>query len=105
MKSSPLANPEDVLKYIETHEEKTNAMAKEGEDIISEIKKMNKELSTEIQSQNILIKAIDKNIDKGNDVIKENSSKLDEIVKTTSNTHLVIAMIIQIVIIIILIFV
>ena len=52
-----LASPEEVLQYIEEHKNKANVMVDEGHEIIQKIKKMNEEISSEIQKQNVIIKS------------------------------------------------
>lgn len=99
-----LASPEEVLQYIEEHKNKTNVMVDEGHEIIQKIKKMNEEISSEIQKQNVIIKSLDKNVDKGKNLNKKGFSKLDEAIKNTSTFSLIVTMIVQILFIIFLVF-
>ena len=98
-------NPEEVLKFIEEHEKKSNNMIDEGHDLIKKIKEMNKEISSEIQTHNVLISKLDNNMNIENEDLKKNSSKIEEILKKTSSYTLIIAMIIQVIVIIFLIFI
>ena len=98
-------NPEEVLKFIEEHEKKSNNMIDEGHDLIKKIKEMNKEISSEIQTHNVLISKLDNNMNIANEDLKKNSSKIEEILKKTSSYTLIIAMIIQVIVIIFLIFI
>jgi predicted transcriptional regulator len=98
-------NPEEVLKFIEEHEKKSNNMIDQGHDLIKKIKEMNKEISSEIQAHNILISKLDNNMTSANENLKKNSNKIEEILKKTSSYSLVIAMIIQVIVILFLIFI
>lgn len=100
-----LASPEEVLQYIEEHNNKANLMIDEGYEIIQKIKKMNEEISSEIQKQNAIIKNLDKNVDKGKELTKKGLSKIDEAIKHTSTFSLVVTMIVQILFIIFLVIV
>ena len=99
------SNPEEVLKFIEEHEKKSNSMIDQGHDLIKKIKEMNKEISSEIQAHNILISKLDNNMSSANENLKKNSNKIEEILKRTSSYSLVIAMIIQVIVILFLIFI
>ena len=66
---------------------------------------MNKEISSEIQTHNVLISKLDNNMNIANEDLKKNSSKIEEILKKTSSYTLIIAMIIQVIVIIFLIFI
>ena len=98
-------NPEEVLKFIEEHEKKSNNMIDEGHNLIKKIKEMNKEISSEIQQHNILISKLDNNMNIANENLKKNSSKIEEILKRTSSYTLIIAMIIQLIVILFLLFI
>ena len=50
-----ISSPEEVLEYIDNHNNKANLMIDEGHDIIEQIKKMNQEISSEIKTQNVII--------------------------------------------------
>ena len=93
-------NPEEV-----EHEKKSNNMIDQGHDLIKKIKEMNKEISSEIQAHNILISKLDNNMTSANENLKKNSNKIEEILKKTSSYSLVIAMIIQVIVILFLIFI
>ena len=76
-------NPEEVLKFIEEHEKKSNNMIDEGHDLIKKIKEMNKEISSEIQTHNVLISKLDNNMNIANEDLKKNYSEIEEILKRT----------------------
>ena len=75
------SNPEEVLKFIEEHEKKSNSMIDQGHDLIKKIKEMNQEISSELQTHNILISKLDNNMNSLNENLKKNSNKIEEILK------------------------
>lgn len=99
-----ISNPEEVLKYLESHNTKANAMIDESHEIVNQIKKMNEEISSEIKTQNVIINTLERNVDKGQKLSEKGMSKLDETLKNTSTFSLIIAMIVQVVFLIFLIF-
>ena len=102
--SKNLSSPEEVLKFIDEHNQRSNDMVDESRDVLSKIVKMNKEIANEIDQQNKVISSLDKQIDKGEEIIKSNNSKLDDLMKKTSNYTLITTMVIQIIVILFLVF-
>ncbi len=94
-----ISSPEEVLEYIDNHNNKANLMIDEGHDIIEQIKKMNQEISSEIKTQNVIIDNLSNNINKGQKLSDDGLSKLDKMLVKTSTTKQIVFMIIQSVII------
>lgn len=94
-----ISSPEEVLEYIDNHNNKVNLMIDEGHDIIEQIKKMNQEISSEIKTQNVIIDNLSNNINKGQKLSDDGLSKLDKMLVKTSTTKQIVFMIIQSVII------
>ena len=79
-------------------------MIDESHEIVNQIKKMNEEISSEIKTQNVIINTLERNVDKGQKLSEKGMSKLDEALKNTSTFSLIIAMIVQVVFLLFLIF-
>ena len=88
-------NPDEVLKYIEEHNTRSNELLDEGMSIITKIKKMNLDISNEIKNQNEVILELDKNLNKGQEQTQKGITNLNDALQNISTLHLTIAMIVQ----------
>ena len=93
-------NPDEVLKYIEEHNTRSNELLDEGMSIITKIKKMNLDISNEIKNQNEVILELDKNLNRGQEQTQKGITNLNDALQNISTLHLTIAMIVQIIFII-----
>ena len=93
----------DEETFLNNHEEKMDKMVENSHNIVKQIKQMNQEISKDLQFQNKLINEIGLTISKTDDQLKKNSSKIDDILLKTSTCTLIISAIIQVIVIIFLI--
>ena len=85
---------------LNNHEEKMDKMVEYSQNIAKKIKLMNQEISSELQFQNKLVNEIGLTVGKTNSELKKNNSKIDEILLKTSTFSLLISAIIQVIVII-----
>ena len=93
-------NEEMLLKK---HEEKTEKLVEESNNIVKQIKQMSQEISSDLQFQNKLINEIGLTVSKTDSQLKKNNSKIDDILLKTSTCTLIISAIIQVIVIIFLV--
>ena len=93
-------NEEMLLKK---HEEKAEKLVEESNNIVKQIKQMSQEISSDLQFQNKLINEIGLTVSKTDSQLKKNNSKIDDILLKTSTCTLIISAIIQVIVIIFLV--
>ena len=98
-------NKSTVLEsnIINTHEAKIGEMLDKSQSIVKQIKILSQEISNDLKSQNKLINEIGLTVNKTDDELKKNTSKIEQILLKTSTCSLIISAIIQVFVIIFLI--
>ena len=93
----------DETTFLNKHEEKMDRMVENSQSIVKQIKQMNKEIYSDLQFQNKLINEIGLTVSKTDSQLKKNNSKIDDILLKTSTCSLIVSAIIQVLVIIFLI--
>jgi hypothetical protein len=88
---------------LNIHEEKVGKMLENSHNIVKQIKQMSQEISSDLQFQNKLINEIGLTVSKTDSQLKKNNSKIDDILLKTSTCTLIISAIIQVIVIIFLV--
>ena len=88
---------------INSHEEKIGKMLDKSQSIVKQIKILSQEISNDLKSQNKLINEIGLTVNKTDEELKKNTSKIEQILLKTSSCSLIISAIIQVFVIIFLI--
>ena len=93
----------DETDFLNNHEEKMDKIIENSQNIVKQIKQMSQEISSDLQFQNKLINEIGLTVSKTDSELKKNNSKIDDILLKTSTCTLIISAIIQVIVIIFLV--
>ena len=85
---------------INSHEENMGKMLDKSQSIVTQIKKLSQEISKDLKSQNKLINEIGLTVNKTDEELKKNTSKIEQILLKTSTCSFIISAIIQVFVII-----
>ena len=92
-----------VQSSLDIHEEKMGKMLENSHSIVKQIKKMSQEISKDLKFQNQLISEIGETVNKTDLELKKNNSKIEQILLKTSSCSLIVSAIIQVIVIVFLI--
>ncbi len=90
----------DDISILDEHEEKMDKMVENSYSIAKQIKQMSQEISSDLKFQNKLISEIGLTVTKTDNELKKNNSKIEDILLKTSSCTLIVSAIIQIIVII-----
>lgn len=93
-------NEYDEATILDEHEEKMDKMVENSYSIAKQIKQMSQEISSDLKFQNKLISEIGLTVTKTDNELKKNNSKIEDILLKTSSCTLIVSAIIQIIVII-----
>ena len=88
---------------INLHEQKMTKMLENSHNIVKQIKQMSQEISNDLKFQNKLIYEIGQTVNKTDNELKKNTSKIEQVLLKTSTCSLIVSAIIQVIVIIFLI--
>ena len=88
---------------LNMHEEKMGKMLENSQNIIKRIKQMSQEISNDLKFQNKLINEIGTTVNNADIELKKNNSKIEQILLKTTTCSLIVSAIIQVIVIIFLI--
>ena len=88
---------------LNLHEEKVGKMLENSHNIVKQIKLMSQEISKDLKFQNKLIYEIGQTVNKTDNELKKNTSKIEQILLKTSTCSLIVSAIIQVIVIVFLI--
>ncbi len=93
-------NEYDETSLLNVHEKKMDKMIENSQNITKQIKQMSQELSSDLKYQNKLISEIGLTVSKTDNELKNNNSKIDDILLKTSSFSLIVSAVIQVIVII-----
>ena len=82
---------------LNIHEEKVGKMLENSHNIVKQIKLMSQEISKDLKFQNKLIYEIGQTVNKTDNELKKNTSKIEQILLKTSTCSLIVSAIIQVI--------
>ena len=93
-------NEYDETSLLNVHEKKMDKMIENSQNITKQIKQMSQELSSDLKYQNKLISEIGLTVSKTDNELKNNNSKIDDILLKISSFSLIVSAVIQVIVII-----